>query len=116
MSQKDLAVLLFDNALEIVLAFDDKGLIIYGNTVAHEKLEYGEDLEGVPMQYLSECFQERRGQLGSGMSFGKCNQPYDCIQEESDLFSDGYAHCKRRNDGHLFVYGAQCTRKRVSQP
>lgn len=49
MGQKDLAVLLFDNALEIVLAFDDKGLIIYGNTAAHEKLEYGEDLVGVPM-------------------------------------------------------------------
>ena len=49
MSQKDLAVLLFDNALEIVLAFDDKGLILYGNVAAHEKLEYGEDLVGVPI-------------------------------------------------------------------
>ncbi len=49
MSQRDLAVLLFDNALEIVLAFDDQGLIIYGNAAAHEKLEYGEDLVGVPI-------------------------------------------------------------------
>lgn len=52
MSQKDLAVLLFDNALEIVLAFDDKGFIIYGNTVAHEKLEYGEELIGVPISSI----------------------------------------------------------------
>ena len=47
MSQKDLELLLFENALEIVLAFDDNGLITYGNAAAHEKLEYGEDLVGV---------------------------------------------------------------------
>ena len=52
MSQRDLAVLLFDNALEIVLAFDSKGLIIYGNVAAHEKLEYGEDLVGVPIDSI----------------------------------------------------------------
>ncbi len=52
MSQRDLAVLLFDNALEIVLAFDNKGLIIYGNVAAHEKLEYGEDLVGVSIDSI----------------------------------------------------------------
>lgn len=46
MRQDDLEMLLFKNALEIVLAFDDKGLITYGNAAAQQKLEYGEELCG----------------------------------------------------------------------
>ncbi|MBD5451126.1 MAG: hypothetical protein HDR25_00655 [Lachnospiraceae bacterium] len=46
MRQEDLEMLLFKNALEIVLAFDDKGLITYGNAAAQQKLEYGEELCG----------------------------------------------------------------------
>jgi len=47
MGQEDLEMLLFKNALEIVLAFDDKGVITYSNASAREKLEYGEELCGL---------------------------------------------------------------------
>lgn len=49
MSQEGLEVLLFENALEMVLVFDDQGVVTYGNAAAHEKLEYGDDLAGVPI-------------------------------------------------------------------
>lgn len=41
--------LLLENALEIVLTFDDKGVITYGNASAKQKLEYGEELCGQPI-------------------------------------------------------------------
>ena len=41
--------LLLENALEIVLTFDDKGMITYGNASAQQKLEYGEELCGQPI-------------------------------------------------------------------
>lgn len=49
MCQEDLEMLIFKNALEIVLAFDDKGLITYGNASAQQKLEYDEELCGLPI-------------------------------------------------------------------
>lgn len=49
MYRVDMERLLFDHALEMVFAFDDKGLITYNNAAAREKLGYDEDLHGIPV-------------------------------------------------------------------
>lgn len=40
---------LFENTLEMVLAFDENGLITYDNAAAREKLEYEDGLQGLPI-------------------------------------------------------------------
>lgn len=47
MEQEDLEKLLFENALEMILVFDDRGLITFENTIAREKLEYPKGLRGM---------------------------------------------------------------------
>lgn len=47
MCQKSLDMYPFENVLEIVLAFDEEGLITYGNAAAREKLGYDQGLEGL---------------------------------------------------------------------
>ncbi|MDE6530971.1 MAG: hypothetical protein K2K96_09395 [Lachnospiraceae bacterium] len=47
MFREDLGMLLFDNALEIVLVFDDNGVITYDNAAAREKLEYESGMCGL---------------------------------------------------------------------
>ena len=37
----------FENVLEIILAFDKEGMIVYGNAAAREKLGYDQGLEGL---------------------------------------------------------------------
>lgn len=46
MGQQNLEMLPFENVLEIILAFDQEGLITYGNVAAREKLGYDQGLEG----------------------------------------------------------------------
>lgn len=46
MEQKESRIFPLENALEIVLFFDDRGIISYGNQMAKTKLGYGEDLQG----------------------------------------------------------------------
>ena len=66
MSQEGLKVLLFENALEMVLVFNDKGLVTYGNAAAHEKLEYGEELAGVPIgSIFPGAFKENTEPVGT---------------------------------------------------
>ena len=43
----------FEHALELVVTFDESGIIIYANSEAKKKLEYGEELLGT---HISEIF------------------------------------------------------------
>lgn len=47
MCQQSLEMPLLESALEIILAFDNKGMITYDNAAAREKLGYDQGLEGV---------------------------------------------------------------------
>ena len=42
-----------DDVIEMVFTFDENGNIVYGNSVAKQKLEYGEELPGT---HISEIF------------------------------------------------------------
>lgn len=63
MFREDLGMLLFENALEIVLVFDDKGVITYDNTAAREKLGYEEEMCGLSISSVfPDLFQKEDGQ------------------------------------------------------
>ena len=47
MCQQSMEMLPFENVLEIILAFDKEGMIVYGNAAAREKLGYDQGLEGL---------------------------------------------------------------------
>lgn len=47
MCQRDSDMLPFEHALEIILAFDDKGQITYDNAAAREKLGYDQGMKGL---------------------------------------------------------------------
>lgn len=49
MCRENLEMLPLENALEMILAFDDRGLITYSNAAAREKLGYEQDLCGLPV-------------------------------------------------------------------
>ena len=61
-----------DNALEIVLIFDQGGMISYANVSAKNKLEFGDDLCG---RHISEIFPNAFRQAEKGFeteySFGE---------------------------------------------
>lgn len=63
MFREDLGMLLFENALEIVLVFDDKGVITYDNAAAREKLGYGKEICGLSVSSVfPDLFQKEDGQ------------------------------------------------------
>lgn len=62
MFREDLGMLLFDNALEIVLVFDDHGAITYDNAAAREKLGYESGMCGSSINSVFPgIFQEEDG-------------------------------------------------------
>ena len=48
MKQEKDSIFPLEDALEIILFFDSRGVISYGNRTAREKLGYGEKLPGIP--------------------------------------------------------------------
>lgn len=65
MGQDGLEMLPLDNVLEIVLAFDDKGIITYNNIAAKEKLGYAQGLCGLS---IGSVFPGAFRQEGDGWS------------------------------------------------
>lgn len=62
MFREDLGILLFENALEIVLVFDADGTITYDNAAARENLGYAEGLRGLSIgSVFPEMFQKEDG-------------------------------------------------------
>lgn len=63
MFREDFGMLLFENALEIVLVFDDQGAITYDNAAAREKLGYEKGMDGLSIgSVFPELFQKENGQ------------------------------------------------------
>lgn len=64
MFREDFGMLLFENALEIVLVFDAQGVITYENTAAREKLGYEKSMDGLSIgNVFPELFQKEDGKL-----------------------------------------------------
>lgn len=64
MVRENLGVLLFENALEIVLVCDERGVIITENAAAREKLEYGEGMCGLPIEAVFPGIFQREKDTG----------------------------------------------------
>jgi len=71
MCQDTLGMLPLENALEIILAFDDKGLITYSNATARKKLGYEQGLCGLPIgSVFPGAFREEEGGWKAAVPFG----------------------------------------------
>ncbi len=71
MEQRESGIFPLEDALEMVLFFDSSGVISYGNRIAQEKLEYGDDLQGTPIsEIFPNTFRIEADQVVSEVSFG----------------------------------------------
>ncbi len=71
MCQDTLEMLPLENALEIILAFDDKGLITYSNATAREKLGYKQGLCGLSIgSVFPGAFREEGDGWKAAVPFG----------------------------------------------
>lgn len=71
MWQGELDIFPLENALEIVLAFDDAGFITYNNGTASEKLGYGQGLQGLSISAVFPGgFKQQEGVTECAYPFG----------------------------------------------
>lgn len=90
MEKKEFLSSLVEHALEMVLVFDEKGILIYANAEAREKLGYGEITDHI---HISDIFPMIFARTEEGFSteynFGAGCGEYVGVPEKPDLLPSG---------------------------
>jgi PAS domain S-box-containing protein len=95
-----------DNALEMILVFDRKGIISYANHVAKKKLGYDSDLHGVHIkEVFPNTFQMAEEGFATEYTFGNETQNLVAYRKNLTCFpgSQDYGQCVP--SGNLYLYG-----------
>ncbi len=102
-----------DDALEMVLLFDEKGNIVYANSAAKKKLEYGEELCGI---HISEIFPNSFHAIENGFQteyeFGEKRQELMAYRRNRTCFCAEVKILKRQKSKKMYVCMANDTSKR----
>ena len=103
----------FDDVLEMVFTFDENGNIVYGNSVAKQKLEYGEELPGT---HISEIFPKTFYSTQDGFQteyeFGEKRQDLTAYRKNRTCFCVEVKILKQEDSGGVYVCMANDASKR----
>lgn len=102
-----------DDVIELVFAFDEKGIIIYANSVAKQKLEYGDELCGTHIgEIFPNSFRATESGFQTEYEFGEKLQELMAYRKNHTCFCVEVKILKQERQEGLYVCMANDVSKR----